>query len=415
MNTLKRFVWIGLAAMLVVAASSSARAQVSRDFRLSPMSVHPFFSGNYLKDAATVCPWSLRAEFSGQSWRKFEGIDIQRYDFLLSIGLFPGMEIGADLPVNYLNGLPGNGDVKGVGDVSAWAKYDFLQREDLNLTAGFEFVANSAQDDSTPCGTQPGTTCNLGFGERGYNPFGAVRFKPIDHLSLGGHVGYLMFENPFGDLVNWDVNTIWAPVDWMALRLELTGFNQVEGPSQDIISLQPGIDFVFDRLVFRIGGVKGLTDDAADWALGGGLALMLGDRCDEEPPPPPPAPAPPPPPVAEPPAQKRIVLRGVNFDFDKAEIRAVDVPILEEAVATLKESGDPGVIAIGHTDSIGSEEYNQRLSMRRANAVKQWLVKNGIPADKVTVEGRGELDPVASNETADGRAQNRRVELKIGE
>jgi OOP family OmpA-OmpF porin len=131
-----------------------------------------------------------------------------------------------------------------------------------------------------------------------------------------------------------------------------------------------------------------------------------------------PPPPPPPPPVQKveappPPVAKRLVLRGVNFDFDKSVIRSQDVPILEEAVRTLKSEGMPGVIAIGHTDSVGSDAYNQKLSVRRAEAVRTWLVNNGIARDKIVVEGRGESDPVASNDTADGRAQNRRVELKI--
>jgi len=420
MNALKRFVWIGLATV-GIALASPALADVTNEYRLSPMSVHPFFSGNYIKDAATLCPWNVRAEFSGQGWHNFERINIQRYDWLLTIGLFPGSEIGADLPLNYLDGSDGVPDVKGIGQVSAWAKYDFMHLldengdPDLNLTAGFEYVADSAENDGTPCGTTPGTTCRLGLDRAGYNPFGAVRFRPIEQFSVGGHFGFLFYENPLGDVINWDTNAIWSPLDWLGLRLELTGFNQVEGPSQDIISLQPGIDLVFDRLTFRIGGVKGLTDDAADWALGGGVAITFGEKCAEEEPPPPPTPAPTPAPVAEPPVKKRIVLRGVNFDFDKSNIRPVDVPILEEAVKTLTESGLPAVIAIGHTDSIGTEQYNQRLSERRADSVRAWLIAHGIPADKITAEGRGESDPVASNETADGRAQNRRVELKVVE
>src|SRR6185369_16215826 len=111
--------------------------------------------------------------------------------------------------------------------------------------------------------------------------------------------------------------------------------------------------------------------------------------------------------------KKRIVLRGVNFDFNKSNIRPVDVPVLEEAVRTLKEENLPAIVAIGYTDWIGTDAYNLKLSDRRAASVKQWLVAHGIPADKITAEGRGKADPVATNETADGRAQNRRVELKI--
>ncbi len=126
------------------------------------------------------------------------------------------------------------------------------------------------------------------------------------------------------------------------------------------------------------------------------------------PPPPPPTPAPTP--VA---VKKKIVLRGVHFDFDKATVRAVDRPILDEAVATLKEEGSVAITVEGHTDSIGTEPYNQKLSVRRAKAVGDYLADHGIARSRMTVAGFGESKPVASNDTADGRAQNRRVELHV--
>ena len=131
------------------------------------------------------------------------------------------------------------------------------------------------------------------------------------------------------------------------------------------------------------------------------------------PPPPPPAPvvaaAPPPPP----PMKKKIVLRGVNFDFDKANIRADAVPILDEAANTLKEYGDVTVSVDGYTDAIGSDAYNERLSLRRATAVKQYLEQHGVAASRMTARGFGKTNPVASNATPEGRAQNRRVELVV--
>ncbi|HSO93160.1 MAG TPA: OmpA family protein, partial [Candidatus Dormibacteraeota bacterium] len=69
--------------------------------------------------------------------------------------------------------------------------------------------------------------------------------------------------------------------------------------------------------------------------------------------------------------------------------------------------------ATGHTDSVGSDSYNYRLSMRRAEAVKAYLVSGGIEANRVFVEGKGEKQPVADNTTADGRAQNRRVQIEV--
>ena len=94
-------------------------------------------------------------------------------------------------------------------------------------------------------------------------------------------------------------------------------------------------------------------------------------------------------------------------------VHADAVPVLNEAAETLKAEGSIAVIVEGHTDSVGTDAYNQKLSHRRADAVRQYLVKHGIPANRVTTEGFGESRPVASNDTADGRAQNRRVELRV--
>ena len=122
--------------------------------------------------------------------------------------------------------------------------------------------------------------------------------------------------------------------------------------------------------------------------------------------------APPPPPAPTPEVKQKIVLRGVNFDFDRAEIRDDAASILDEAARILGENTDVNVSVEGHTDSVGTEEYNQSLSERRAAAVQDYLAGAGVGADRLSTKGMGESDPVASNDTGDGRAQNRRVELK---
>jgi len=145
-----------------------------------------------------------------------------------------------------------------------------------------------------------------------------------------------------------------------------------------------------------------------------GLAVTYSFPYPPPPPPPPPvqAEAPPPPPPA-PPVKKRIVLRGVHFDFDKATIRPDARPVLDEAVRILTEEGMVAVVAEGHTDAIGSDAYNQGLSERRADAVRRYLINGGIRPERIRTEGFGESRPVASNETEEGRAQNRRVELQV--
>jgi OOP family OmpA-OmpF porin len=125
----------------------------------------------------------------------------------------------------------------------------------------------------------------------------------------------------------------------------------------------------------------------------------------------PPAPPPPPMPVYE----KHTVSATALFDFDKAVLK----PAGKEAIHGIDEeikSSDSKVIdinVVGYTDSVGTEEYNQQLSVRRANAVKDYMVSEGIDPGIIDVKGMGEADPVASNATAAGRAQNRRVEISV--
>jgi OOP family OmpA-OmpF porin len=112
------------------------------------------------------------------------------------------------------------------------------------------------------------------------------------------------------------------------------------------------------------------------------------------------------------PSEEKIVLRGVNFDFDKADIRPDAAVILDEAASLLSQSS--GNVSVGgHTDSVGADAYNQGLSERRAAAVKDYLVGKGVDSSRLTTTGYGESSPIASNDTADGRALNRRVELNL--
>jgi len=122
--------------------------------------------------------------------------------------------------------------------------------------------------------------------------------------------------------------------------------------------------------------------------------------------------APPPPPPA-PPIQRKLVLRGVNFDTDKSVIRSDAQPLLDEAARALSDNAAVQVTVEGHTDSRGSEAHNQKLSERRAGAVREYLVGKGVAAERLSAVGLGESQPVASNDTAEGMAQNRRVELRV--
>ncbi|WP_277817157.1 OmpA family protein [Solimonas terrae] len=108
-----------------------------------------------------------------------------------------------------------------------------------------------------------------------------------------------------------------------------------------------------------------------------------------------------------------IVLHGVNFEFDKAKLTVNAQTILDGVADALKAAPDVHVEVDGHTDSRGSDDYNQKLSESRAQAVMQYLGEHGVAADRMSAVGLGETQPIADNDTDEGRELNRRVELKI--
>src|SRR5690606_8337368 len=103
----------------------------------------------------------------------------------------------------------------------------------------------------------------------------------------------------------------------------------------------------------------------------------------------------------------------ILFDFDSAELRPEARTNLANLARSLQEFDKTSVLLVGHTDSVGSEEYNQRLSERRARAAAEFLIAQGVSRDRIVAIGRGELEPVASNDDEWGRQQNRRVEVAI--
>lgn len=143
-------------------------------------------------------------------------------------------------------------------------------------------------------------------------------------------------------------------------------------------------------------------------------------------PPPPPAPAPAPvvapapaPKPAPAPAPAPAVASKVTyaadafFDFDKAVLKPEGKAKLDDLVGKVKGINLEVIIAVGHTDSVGTDAYNQKLSVKRSEAVKAYLVSKGIEKSRVYTEGKGEKQPVADNKTKEGRSKNRRVEIEV--
>ncbi len=126
-----------------------------------------------------------------------------------------------------------------------------------------------------------------------------------------------------------------------------------------------------------------------------------------------PAPAPRPAAPAAPTSEKVTFAADAFFDFNKAVLKPEGKAKLDDLAGKLKGITLEVIIAVGHTDSVGSDAYNQKLSVKRAESVKAYLVSKGIEANRIYTEGKGEKQPTADNKTAEGRAKNRRVEIEV--
>jgi outer membrane protein OmpA-like peptidoglycan-associated protein len=307
--------------------------------------------------------------------------------------LFGGVDVGVVVPLNALDRFTSVG-----GFIAPFVGYKFFKDKDLQLNPGvvgsLQFLGlppacQECRGPQFPTHDNPTYALSYQAGPRLSLPWGPIEF--YGDFQIGGMTG-LASGSAITD-TSWGFMTGGGINYWLVRA----------GNPVDI-----GIGAVgrWQRFYQRVHGVGDVRFATA------GLELMVQEAA--APPPPPPAPvaaAPPPPPP--PAAKKKIVLRGVNFDFDKSNIRSDAVPILEQACSILKQESTINVVAQGYTDSIGTEAYNQKLSERRANAVRDWLVKCGISPSRLSAKGFGESNPVASNATPEGRAQNRRTELVV--
>jgi len=308
-------------------------------------------------------------------------------DYELQGRFFGGVDIGVMQPLNALDRYVTTGGV-----LAPFVGYKFFEDKDLQLNFGLvgqmQFIGGGAE----PCnGCVRGLTDNtmfaLGFsaGPRLSLPVGPVELYGLAEggvlTGLGAGPSAISDTSP-GFLAGGGLN--YALNDMVSLGL-FANWNR------------------WYQRVHHVGDVRYVNT---------GIELMV-QQAQEPPPPAPVAQVPPPPPPPPAPMKKKIVLRGVNFDFNKSNIRPDAVPILEQACKTLKDEPTIAVECDGYTDGVGSVDYNLKLSDRRADAVRSWLIKCGISPSRLGAKGFGKSNPVATNDTAEGRAQNRRTELVV--
>jgi OOP family OmpA-OmpF porin len=216
--------------------------------------------------------------------------------------------------------------------------------------------------------------------------------------------------NPKERAANWKagVGLQYAFTPALSLRAELERYR-----INDAVGNKGDIDMASLALVYRFGGVPAAGRRSAAPAP----VMAEAPAPVHVAPAPAPAPAPQPAPVAvvalAPVSEKVTFASDALFDFDQALLKPEGKTRLDELAARQQGVTLEAVVATGHTDSVGSDGYNDRLSMRRAEAVKSYLVSRGTDASRVFAEGKGEKQPVADNATVDGRAQNRRVQIEV--
>lgn len=178
-----------------------------------------------------------------------------------------------------------------------------------------------------------------------------------------------------------------------------------------------GVKYYFTNNLYARAGVEadyGLDNGKWDYSALVGLGVNFGGNAGAAAPAPTPAPAPEPVPEPEAPvAQVVRVELDVKFDFDKAVVKPNSYGDVKNLADFMAQYPATNVEVAGHTDSVGPDAYNQKLSQRRADAVKQVLVKDGVAPSRITSVGYGESRPVADNATEAGRAVNRRVEASV--
>jgi len=370
--------------------------------------------------------WYLSLE-GGANWVKAQ--DYRVYDYSAPIGnIADGTRIGrAELDTGWLGGLAlGYGFGNGLRSELefAWRSNDFdsLYRDRLGPRGGG--VTTTDVDGKNEVATAMINVWYDVFRYGNWQPYiggglGAARMAinggRWDNVELRDRYD-TKFAWQLGAGVGYELNPNWTvSLDYRYLRLGSEG-------SFDLLANQPNT-----RVETKYQAQSAMLTLRYNFGSTAPAPAPLPEPVQVVPVVEPPAPPPPPAPVCRQftpgeslnldgcKAGDTLVLHGVNFEFDKANLTVNAKTLLDQVVAELTRHPDIKVAINGHTDDKGSDAYNLKLSQRRADAVKAYLVEQGILAERMSAQGFGEAMPIADNSTEEGRERNRRVELSITE
>ena len=211
-----------------------------------------------------------------------------------------------------------------------------------------------------------------------------------------------------GGGINVRINDSWAIIGEVYSESVIKAFfkNQLQNPSEFTVSGRFTPQSVAKGLAVTLGGGRGITTGIGSPEFR--VLLGVNYRRIHEP-------APPPPVEVEAVVEEKIVItQKIHFEFDRAVIRPISYPIVDDVAYLLQRNPQIRQIRVeGHTDWIGPDAYNQKLSERRAYAVRDYLISKGIEPDRLIAVGYGETRPIADNNTVKGRARNRRTEFVV--
>lgn len=306
--------------------------------------------------------------------------------------------------------------------------YGFAIGKELGPFLNLELNANATRLNNRP----------------GFGPFGRVSaFGPFGPVG-GGHIG--IYDVALDALGILNRGGVIAPYGVLGVGLIRDVYSSPGGDATHVapelgigayinlwenndgtqgFSLRPEIKARWDN---PGGGIQYFNHDFVDYIAELGFQFSFGGTAPERhpatyeapPAPPPVVQAPPPPPAPAPapapsvlPAHGSVTLTGVTFAHNKATLTTTSHELLDEMARGLRENPGLKIEIQGHTDSTGAAAYNEQLSQRRADAVREYLIEHGVSPSQVVARGYGESEPVASNATAAGRAANRRVVAKV--